>query len=462
MDRRYFLKASTVLAGAMCLDIPTFGRRNESFGKPLLKVGIISDTHISTEESLEVFRRALVYFRENGVDAVMIAGDITNNSRLSQFKAVAKVWDDVFASWKTPAGRKVEKLFVTGNHDIGKYSPEEMTSIWMNVFGEEWSPVYMKEINGYKFIGAHFDNRETTPGLAGFMDAVRNQLPSDKPFFYFQHTHPKGTCSAPWVWGQDNGETTGILNGFPNVVAFSGHSHTSLTDERTIWQGTFTSVGTSSLSYVIPFDGRENSKRVKNRKVQMPPLDCSNGKQGMLMTVYRESIVLRRHEFVFGENLGEDWVIPLPFSERNRPYSFESRAAVEKAPQFAAGAAVAVSEPYDGHNRNGEDARQVEVLFPAAVSGSLSKTARALDYEVQVELSDADTFKAVYTERVYSEVYFLSEEREKGRDVKCVFPVDKLPSRGSFRFCVRPCGCFGKRGEPIFSEIIDSSIINTK
>ena len=49
------------------------------FGEaPRLKFGVISDIHVTIPESTERFRRALAWFRDEGVDAVMVAGDLSD------------------------------------------------------------------------------------------------------------------------------------------------------------------------------------------------------------------------------------------------------------------------------------------------------------------------------------------------------------------------------------------------
>ena len=40
-----------------------------------------------------------------------------------------------------------------------------------------------------------------------------------------------------------------ILNQYPQVVDFSGHSHFPLNDPRSVWQGKFTAIGTGAIYY---------------------------------------------------------------------------------------------------------------------------------------------------------------------------------------------------------------------
>jgi len=468
MDRRHFLQTGAIAVGAMCADLPGFAGNIRIFGKPRLSVGVLSDIHITmTEGKTDAFRKALEYFREREVDAVLVAGDIANYGIESELKLAADVWYDVFPKEKLPNGKHVEKLFIYGNHDVrpnmssatkryGKETLEkdlinrDRRAAWNRCFNEDWEPIYMKDVKGYKFIGSHMEDDRPFPDFADYMESIKDSLDPKKPFFYFQHKHPKGTCSSPWVWGPDDGVTTEVLRRFPNAVALSGHSHTSLSDERTIWQGEFASVGTASLSYIIPFGGRENSAVFASKEkvpAQMKKLDCRDGKQGMVMTVYDEYIVFERREFVHDEKVGPDWVLPL-VPAAGPDLSHERRLRDAVAPAFPNGAAVTFTEG-PGKDRYDVEKDQVFVRFPVAISKD--GRPRAFDYEVQVEVKDCDFTKTMLTKRVFSKGYYLGEKADASEDVVCVFSKEELPQSRPFKFVVRPCESFGKKGEAIES-----------
>jgi hypothetical protein len=229
-----------------------------------------------------------------------------------------------------------------------------------------------------------------------------------------------------------------------------------LTDDRTIWQGAFTSVGTASLSYVFPIGARENSEvfRVKEKvPAQMPVMDYYKGKHGMLMTVYEDYITLERREFIHDELLGDNWIIPLPHSTADAPLSFENRAQKASVPQFGANAKVTVTRG-TGKSRNKEEKKQIIAHFPSV----LKKTTgvRAFDYEVQAEIRDEDVSKVMMTKRIFSPGSIMGENHDE-EEVTCIFAEDEIPYKAPIRFVVRPCECFGKKGNPIYSEWIENN-----
>ena len=76
---------------------------------------------------------------------------------------------------------------------------------------------------------------------------------------------------------------------------------------------------------------------------------------------------------------------------------------------------------------------------------------RAYDFEVTLEMRDFDTIKPFCCKRVYSPHYYLGEAKDEG-EVVCVFGEADVPKGRDFRFAVRPCECFGKKGNPIYSD----------
>ena len=114
VSRRSFLAGASAFSLSGCMS----GRGGFLSGKPNLRFGVISDIHITGWESAEVFRKTLRWYRDQGVDAVMIVGDIADHGIMQQLENMAKSWYEVFPDDRAPDGRRVEKLFVYGNHDI--------------------------------------------------------------------------------------------------------------------------------------------------------------------------------------------------------------------------------------------------------------------------------------------------------------------------------------------------------
>jgi len=479
VSRRSFLVGSTAFSLSGCIG----GRGGFLSGRPNLRFGVVSDIHITDWASAEVFRKTLRWYRDQGVDAVMIVGDIADHGIMPQLENVAKAWYEAFPDDRAPDGRRVEKLFVYGNHDVEglAYNDKWMNAAfaahgitkeqakdlelrkigldraWERCFNEPYAPIYRKSVKGYDFIGGHWDKWNGIGALEDWVKANISKVDVGKPFFYFQHPHPKDTVYGPWAWGHDDGQSTRALAPYANAVAFSGHSHTSLTDERSVWRGAFTSIGTSSLSYTCLGGARENSsgaswlgkRQMKNlNAVARAAVTGEEGgvpvRQGQLVDVFSDRLVIRRRDFARDEDLDEAWLLEMP----TKDCPFSARAARSAAPAFPAGAEAAVSFGR-GPDRGGKDADQVTVSFAQAVA---EKATRPFDYELSLEARDADVESVVKAFRFYSPTAKFAKHRDAEEQAAFVLAHSELPEKAEFRFAVRALNCYGAKSSPIFSK----------
>lgn len=479
VSRRSFLAGATAFSLSGCMS----GKGGFLSGKPDLRLGVVSDIHIRDWASTEVFRKTLRWYRDQGVDAVMIVGDIADHGLMPQLENVAKAWYEVFPDDRAPDGRRVEKLFVYGNHDIEglKYNDKWMNGsltvhgltkeqakefelkkigldkAWEQCFHEPYSPIYRKNVKGYDFIGGHWDKWTGIDALEDWFKANISKIDTGKPFFYFQHPHPRDTVYGPWAWGRDDGQSTRSLAPYANAVAFSGHSHTSLTDERSVWRGEFTSIGTSSLSYTCLGGPRENAAGASwlgqrqmeslNSIARAGVMGQEGGvpvRQGQLVDVFPNRLAIRRRDFVRDEDLDEAWLLEMP----TKASPFSARAARSAAPAFSAGAAVSVSLGR-GRNVDGKEVDQVTVTFPPAIA---EKSTRPFDYELVLEAREHDVDAVVKSFRFYSPTVKLAKSRDAVDSVSFVLARAELPQKAEFRFAVRALNSYGVKGAPIFSK----------
>ena len=436
-----------------------------------LKVGVLSDTHIveygkeADHEFLrphnaKTFLRALQAFRDAGVDAVLIAGDISNDGFDSQLVAVGEAWRRVFPGDCGKDGRKVVKLFIAGNHDWEgwKYGrvglktyktdlemkkhllSEHLNEIWQKAFDEPFSEVVDKEVNGYRFIGAHWPfHNNITP----YLKRVADTLPKDKPFFYFQHP-PVTPPSKQTKKASKTAE--GFLASHPNAIAIAGHTHQSLTDENSIIYDSFTMLNAASLRYIAPPDGRENSGPMRNSDFkQMPKIDTKSSRQGLLMTVYDDRVVFARREYAGNSVLAPDWVVD--FSDRKRN-ALKPRAAASKAPAFAPDAKVRLTAERDGVDRGRTKRRQIGIVFDQALPSSADR-GRVLDYRVEVKMSQGGLVNETFTVRRFIAEGFAGPEDKVPPQMECIFDAGALPHECALEFVVQAANCFGKLSAPI-------------
>ena len=194
ISRRNFLIGGAAALGAFgggrfVLAAPGF----KAGEKPRLRFGVVSDIHIlrvGANEKMEgagnnlTFKHTLEWFRSQGVDAVAIAGDMADRGMVENLMGVAEAWYSVFPEDKYPDGRPVAKFFVTGNHDWEGFNygntaarlypdaterakhilQKDMAGWWQKIFNEPYSPFCTKQVNGYTFLGAHWDTSTPSGG----------------------------------------------------------------------------------------------------------------------------------------------------------------------------------------------------------------------------------------------------------------------------------------------------------
>lgn len=474
LDRRGFLGglAASAAVGSVAgagVRIPDDGAR--------LRVGVLSDVHLTEPvptcasdwvttyhgdgfrqrlpSSAESFRTALRYFRERGADAVVVAGDLCDSGFRSQFRMVRRIWDEVFPGDRAPDGRPVERIFVTGNHEedgwryncVKRLVPDEAArreqsfafdreGVWREAFGEDYAPFFIKRVKGYAFTCAHWcGSAGVSGGLGGFLDAHRRELEGEKPFFHVQHVHPKGTCSSPSA-PCDDGSTTAALARFPNAIAFTGHSHATLTDERAIWQGSFTSVGCGSLRFCHSVPGFDNGTD-ESADAVMDPTDAYQARQGLFMTVYDHEIVLERRDFLRGMPLADGWRVPLGSGEK--PYRTDRRVAAEKVGDFPVGAKVEFLRLVTRF-RDGKTHDALALRFPQVVPQP--GVPRPQGYEIAAD---------GICRRVLSSGALFAEQVDR-EAVVAVVPADELPAGKPIAFAITPLGAFGARGRSLVAR----------
>ena len=481
MNRRSFIGKSLSFAGlAVCRPGIVFAAEHGKYlsGKPNLIIGVTSDVHVRElygrkgEYFTQFWRKSLELFRDQGADAVIAAGDLCNWGITDELQVFADTWFDVFPDDKAPDGRKVERIFVYGNHDVslpmarracnndkGEMKKRaialDRAGWWKRIFKEDFSDVYRKTVKGYDFIGAHWEGGlkgmgdSFCKGLEAFYDNVGPSLDKSKPFFHVQHPHPKGTCHGEAVWGQDDGVSTKVLSRHPNAVSFSGHSHNSLLDERAIWQGAFTSVGTATASHIGPssirnvlesgFAGFENyksygktakEKEQADRAKVMPMMDRTKGRQAQIVRVYDDRIVFSRYDLYDLKPLAEDLVMPLD-TAKSKPFACAPRREAAKCPLFPADAKVSISFCEANRRGDAKKAKKTKSVLISVPAANAEPSARGVYYNVVAERGAQKLAVSV----LHDCFRFRAGDKRSESPLECKIALDRLP-KGDVTFRV--------------------------
>ncbi len=251
ISRRNFLGSVFLLASVPTSVLAASEEKEES----VLRYAVISDVHFSSNPNSNErnrLQKALAYLGKSKFDALVIAGDVTNHGYTSELELFRNTLYEGL-----PEG--TQALICMGNHEfIGKNDHARAGGAH-----QHWENIFQKPVNthtvikGFHFIGVSPDRGNGRAGDFGSsMNWLSEQLKEaakdnpKRPIVVFQHYHVSetvyGSCGIDH-WGIP--DLKPLLDEYPQVINYSGHSHYPSNDLRSVWQGNFTAFGTSTLSY---------------------------------------------------------------------------------------------------------------------------------------------------------------------------------------------------------------------
>ena len=151
-----------------------------------------------------------------------------------------------------------------------------------------------------------------------------------KPIFVTTHFNAEDT-----VYGSKDFSAKSIRNLFnkhQNIIHFSGHSHFSLIDERSIWQKEFTSIQTQSISYTELEPGFAHGTYPCDEygDIQI----AGKNYMGLIMDITENKCKIQRISFETGKLYESPWIIDIPINKDNFRYTFEKRIKERNKPFF--------------------------------------------------------------------------------------------------------------------------------
>ena len=400
-----------------------------------MKVGIISDSQLLPEEGstnfnyTEHLKTSLEVLKSHDVDAIIMAGDVGDAGTEYAFQ----IWHDVYEMVYAGNTKPILNIMM-GNHDYWSPKPEEsivMQERFARVVGEK--PFSHKVINGFHFINWGSEDASVTTCNSNIewakaqIDLAIKEDPK-KPIFVTTHVPPSGTMYGSTQWGNPN--TTKFLQDYPQVVSFSGHSHFALTDERSIWQGTFTAINTQAVAYIELETGKENGSIPKDENGD--DAYARRNYMGMIMTVTNERVELQRISLESNKFYKDPWIIDIPVQISTFRYNTEKRTAESVAPKFEGENEIKIIKKTIGESTFNQ------ITFKQATHNDLVQS-----YRIEFDNGTKVT-KLLY----FSDFFLMKEER--GENI-----ILKLPTLKKTKYTVSiyAIESFGKESEPITGEI---------
>ena len=394
-------------------------------GKPLFTAGFMSDTHIDpSPESCDRVRAAYEFFKATGVSLIANLGDIADRHYPEAYRAYRRVRETVYPD----AASRPKEVFLWAHHDRthfrgrenGDYT--EAFEAAKPILGIEHDQIDRFEMGGYTFlifpqwINERLDIYEKNIAKA----CAANP---GKPVFVLNHVPPADTTEG--TRGSRDLERR-ILDRYPQVVVFSGHTHGTLWDERLIWQKGFVNVNLGCLSrWSGNFLGRVP-----------PPVQVWTV---AYLEFYRDRLVVRRFSLKDGSEIGADEPWTIRWGVDDGRYAPELRAKGAPEPNFPAGAVPTVTA-------DGDPMRSVNVTWPAG-----EPDRGVLGYRLRIETRRDGGWQTLAVRETCSDFWRETDERAERTFTDCL-PAAFFDEGTRYRFSVEPYGFYGKVGARVFAE----------
>lgn len=404
---------------------------------PILKIGVVSDSQgygYREDWGFYNLEKAFSILASKGIDVLLNAGDVADyGDDAVAFRYYAAMFDRMFAA-KRPV-----HVACLGNHDYWHHGGGRTYGDCMRDFfeaiGDPPMSLQHKKAGGCDFFALSsgndraYDAEECAPLRTALEEAARRN-PS-KPIFVVTHFHPANSVGASHLPGCGKPALEAIFRDFPQVISLSGHTHTPLEDERCIWQGAYTALNTSGLSYCCV------SESYANACGPIPPF-AREGVGFLYMELFTDRIDIHRFSAADGREIkpGALWSIPLPYDPSKAQYG-DDRATTRDAPEFPKSARLLFRYDYGFCYLVFDQARHDDFVH---------------GYRVAMrEISPEGAIVKNMETRYCGNYYRMAANRE---DRLCLrLPPNTLEAGKRYKIEVYPFETFGKEGAPLSMEI---------
>lgn len=268
-----------------------------------IRAGVLSDSQLSpfANDKVNTYQsnllKALITLKEKNCNLILFAGDICNMGSKHAYRRYKECFRQAFGE------NQPLTISIMGNHDY--YSKLFARRLFQKELGQ--NPYTHYVINGFHFIGLSPDccsmfyaYKKAGKWLDKQLQIACQDKP-DQPVFVITHHPPQDTVYGSDDWGDRTLDK--VFCKYKNVVDFAGHSHYSLLDQRSYYQGKYRVLNTQSVSYTEMERGKKNGS--------VPP-DAHVAPMGYILDFGKDRIDILRLNLLTGEEQLQDkrWSIP--------------------------------------------------------------------------------------------------------------------------------------------------------
>ncbi|WP_326735915.1 chitobiase/beta-hexosaminidase C-terminal domain-containing protein [Streptomyces sp. NBC_01022] len=383
--------------------------------KPLARFVVMSDVHVGDHEHND--KKYESFFDTIGSvfphpDAILSNGDMINDNGDGKGPDHRIVSDIFQANLKRKGMTGTQVLMSNGNHD------DSLAAIRAG-YPKAWFPdsgggYYESDVKGVHLLTVNTEtyNNDTAQRtwlksrLAALTAGPAN---ANKPVLVQGHRPTTGTTMD----GQQasNPKLAEDLSAFPQAILFSGHSHLNINDDRSMYQGDFTSVNDGSMSYVEVDHGYQMvTENGLADRFESPTA------QALFVEVYKDrteidriNMAADRHDIYTGGQWSASWQPPYASAGTLSGAGWTVRLKGSTNQQ------IKDNFRYTAAQRNTVaptfTAREPLKAVTATTGGKALRVAQATDdqmvHHYRVDITDTTTGAKAVSSKVLSDYYFL-------------------------------------------------------
>ena len=414
----------------------------------------ISDIHMGLYKQDEKLKDSMEFLNSrlvNRLDAVMIAGDLTNSYNASKDESQITTFRDIMIN---TLPQETAFFYCLGRaHDCGGYDTsgvqrtgDAQREKFYELLGDRFrvgeTQTYDELVDGYKhsvingfnffaldMVAGDYSN-QSLKWLRNKLEEVTTAEPS-KPVFVTTHVPADSTALRK------------VLSDFPQVIHFSGHEHIPFNTQRAILQGDFTELFLGGMAYyretnVDSLSIYDNGNTFEYSQGFVVEVDANNNTRVL------------RYDMYYKDVLDITWVIPAAKEDKSHltTYVLENFRNGEK-PVFPENAEVTFEFPQENI------ADPIKISFPRAQSVDGMEITH---YAINVAYKDGGG-------NSYSETMTISSllvKHPDGVGLPEIYTVE-VPGVAppySFKVTVRAYTCAGKSSAVLKGEFVSEKYVD--
>lgn len=405
---------------------------------PSAHFAVMADLHYGNnrykEATIVKIERALKYIKKErpGLKALFVCGDFADGGLEEEYREVTQLIKN-----NLPADVKV--YYMLGNHD--KYAGEPSLAAYKTIVNQPYHQYIEK--NGYPYITI-----STAPGKYkdacyddGAVEFLRKSLRDasqkyeGKPIFVFSHSPSDETPWGP-AWGY--ADLHRVLKSYPQVIHFTGHTHYTIDDERSIWQNNYTWIN------VGPSNSANVSMNVTTEDDQYPQSGGTINEALLVDVDGNMDVTVTRLDTYNEEELRSAWKIKAPHN--GTLFQYNNKPGMEGMKE---------------RKGNGGRPTMDEVPVVSDVSEYACKVTfrqgedDSFVWHYIIEVINKATNKVDYSRKLFSDFYW----RHDGEPQTLTHVIAGLQPGTDYRASIKAVDSFFSESEPVVAEFTTENLV---